>query len=85
MFLILSSMIYGIKLTSYAHVIRNVYFTLGWMKRAQKEKKDYNDLVSKNLCSEEEKKYIQKFLPDSIKILCIKHFFYFILAPTLCF
>lgn len=46
------------KLTSYSHVMRNVYYILDRMNRAEKEKKDRALFISENECSLEEQKFL---------------------------
>lgn len=57
------------KLTSYSHVMRNVYYILDRMNRAYKVRSDQTLFISENECSPDEQKFLSSFQNNIIKVV----------------
>ncbi|KRX01526.1 hypothetical protein PPERSA_01429 [Pseudocohnilembus persalinus] len=79
------SLVVFMKILSYTHVSKNIYYTAKRIRFLQKDKKNLDEFISKKEASIENLQLIQKFAGQPSSLLKFKDFIYFTCAPTLCF
>ncbi|EAR94647.2 membrane bound O-acyltransferase, MBOAT protein (macronuclear) [Tetrahymena thermophila SB210] len=87
--LIMISCVIWLKLISYAHVLRNVYFLIMRIRKFEtdenKKKKALNEVITESEASSDNLEMLKKHVKNPEALLKLKDLFYFLAAPTLCF